>query len=151
MAVFGIGARYDTQWVHEDFIRNNIACIGHEEENAPEIYRDFRRITNGDIIYMKSLGPRSDKLCIMGVGIVTNSKVQEFYEGKGKDKIYWGNGVKVWWIWTEEIYFKTNPERDYHWHRRLGTFYEECNPKIHRKVIRLLLKPRGQCPKGLFT
>ena len=142
MTIFGIGARYDNQWVNDAFEKYGVACIGHEREDAPEIYAEFRTLKVGDIIYMKALGPSSDKMCIMGVGIVVNNFIKEIVTDKDtKDEIYWGHGVKVNWRFCGEYYTSRGIEKDKHWHRRMGTFFEEYSRKIQKLVIRMLLNP----------
>jgi len=143
MAIFGIGARYDDQWVNKSFIEHKMACIGHERADTPEIYAEFRTLKVGDIIYMKALGPSSDRMCIMGVGIVTNNFIKEIITDEDTDdEIHWGHGVKVNWVFDgEEYYASKGLDKDKHWHRRVGTFYEEHSRKIQKLIIRMLLDP----------
>jgi len=141
MAVFGIGARYGSNYVAADFHRLGIACIGHKRKDAAEIFSEFRSLKIGDVIYMKSLSPSSKCMTVMGVGIVIDNTIRKIRDSTYVDENFLGYGVKVRWQFNGEYQIGKSKERDNHWHRRLGTFYEEYNRSIQKLVIRILLKP----------
>src|SRR5437016_1754135 len=117
--MFGIGAFYDgVRDVSGDFVREGVACVGWDEDQAPPIYEILRHIRVGDIIYIKA------------VGIVEDPTVQRYGD--------LGRGVRVRWFWHGEpvqIPY-TAAERSYN--VRSITLYEEVSPMIQREVLRLL-------------
>jgi len=136
MSIYGIGARYGSEWMTDKFIDAGVAAIGFTEADAPEIFAQFRKVDIGDIMFMKAFGPNSSQLCIMGVGIVTDNDVVRINEELGQ-------GIKVDWVFTDEYYI---PERrklgfDKHRNVRCGTLFEEHNREIKHLIIDILLNP----------
>ena len=126
MAIFGIGAIYEKD-VSNEFLKENIACVGWKENNAPPAHSILRHLKTGDIIFIKSFAPHVG-LTIKAVGIVMEDKVQKHNN--------LGSCVRVRWVWKgEERIGKINDK----WPVRSVTIYEEHNPKVQRKVLELLL------------
>ena len=69
----------------------DIAVAVYDKADAPVYHALLRRISNGDVIYLKSFTPQAG-LTIKAVGIVTDDTV---YEPPGD----LGSGVKVRWTW----------------------------------------------------
>jgi len=132
---FGIGARYGSEWMVSEFLDNEVACIGYDKEETPEIFSQFKTLKKGDIIFMKAFGPSSTQLCIMGIGIVTGNKVYHV-----SDELGWGINVK--WVFghgdNDEIYLLDKLGQDKHRNVRIGTLYEEFHPQIKRQIASIL-------------
>ena len=131
MSIYGIGARYGKVWMVQDFFDKGVACIGYDKGETPEIFSQFRYIKRGDIIYLKSFGPSSSAICVMGIGIV--------YDPFLKDKDELGTGVKVTWVFKEEVDLPSKWSKDKHRNVRTGTFYEEFSPRIQRRIIDMII------------
>lgn len=129
MAIFGIGAFYDVD-VSEDFIEQNVACIGWSEKDASTLYNILRFLRVGDIIYIKSQPPQVG-LIIKAVGVVTDNKLEK-YQGLG-------TGVKMKWIWTGNEKLGKIPELDDKYNVRNNSIYEEFNRFVQDKVLSLLI------------
>jgi len=131
---WGIGARYDEYMVSE-FLEEGVACIGYTQAETPEIFAQFRTAKKGDKIFMKAFGPSSTQICVMGVGTIIGNHIY-----KVSDKL--GYGMDVDWIWghgeKEEIYLLNSLGKDKHRNVRIGTFFEEFNPKIKRALAILM-------------
>jgi hypothetical protein len=126
MAIFGIGATYDKD-VSTDFIEQELACVGWDENDAPPAHSILRQLRTGDIIFIKSFAPQVG-LTIKAVGLVM--------EGKVRNNADLGSCVSVKWIWKgEERIGKLNDK----WPVRSVTIYEEHHPAVQKKVIELLL------------
>lgn len=128
MAIYGIGAFYGTNDVSQDFIDNEVSCIGWTNEEAPSLYNIMRQIKVGDIVYIKSFNPKSG-LFIKAVGIVTDNNIQDM------KAIGLGHGIKTRWLWTGsknivELHDKYNVKNN--------TLYEEYDVQIQRLVIDLM-------------
>jgi hypothetical protein len=129
MAIFGIGAHYDTD-VSDEFIHQGIACVGWEESDAPPAHAILRQLRTGDLIFIKSFNPQVG-LTIKAVGIVTEGRVRPI------DDL--GTCVPVRWVWTGE---ERIGRLDDKWPVRTVTIYEEQHPTIQARVINLLLENR---------
>ncbi len=72
MAVWGIGASLGGSVdVSDDFSERNIAYLGYKKEEAPVFYEMLKKISLGDIVYIKSLPKSGRTLHIKNAGIVT--------------------------------------------------------------------------------
>ena len=127
MAIFGIGATYDGDDVSEDFLNENLVCVGWAENDAPPAHSILRHLRTGDIIFIKSFAPQVG-LTIKAVGIVMEGKVQKHND--------LGSCVPVRWVWKGE---ERIGKIDDKWPLRSVTIYEEHHPKVQRKVLELLL------------
>ena len=133
MAIWGIGAYYKGA-INEDktdeFINNGYAYIGWNEKEAPALYRMFDSIKIGDIIFIQAFVPRSKKLTIKALGIVTDTKKQINGLGTGI-KVAWKKDFKSFsTVATQEIY-RNNVFNN--------TLYEEFNESISKRIIDALL------------
>ncbi len=90
MAVWGIGAYYDSD-KSDDFINNNVACIGWDEKSAPALHKMISSIKMGDIIYIKSYVTQKQQLLIKAIGIVTSTAISNPNDSN------LGMGVTVKW------------------------------------------------------
>jgi hypothetical protein len=132
MAVYGIGAAYGGKRDKTgDFLKNQCACIGWDEDEAPSLHKMLSKIKISDFIYIKSMSISTKQLIVKAVGIV----VDDIIEDKGN----LGKGITVHWIWqgkkeipiTNEMY-KNNVFNN--------TLYEEYLPNIQREIVSLALE-----------
>ena len=94
MAIYGIGASYrGTQDVSQDFLNVGLACVGHNEKDAPPLHTILKHFKIGDIVYIKAHPPQIG-LIIKAVGIVISDRLKN-------DKNL-GTGMPVKWVWTGE-------------------------------------------------
>lgn len=128
MAIYGIGATYDNEDVSQDFIDNNMACIGWSIDDAPSLYEILRGMKIGDIIYIKS-APIGQDIRVKGVGIITNNEIIETPE--------LGSGVTVKWLWSGTEYLSKINDK---YNVRNNTLYEEYNKEIQAIIINLIFK-----------
>jgi len=132
---WGIGARYGAEYVVSEFLKEGVACIGHAKSEVPEIFAQFKTVKKGDRIFMKAYGPSSTQICVMGAGTVIGNNIY-----KVSDEL--GYGMDVDWVWghadSEEIYLIDSLGKDKHRNVRLGTLYEEFNPKVKRALAILM-------------
>jgi hypothetical protein len=126
MAIFGIGARYETD-VTQDFLSRGVACVGWAEKDAPPAHAILRQLRTGDLIFIKSWTPQTG-LTIKAVGVVKEGRPQSV-----KDL---GVGVPVQWVWSGEVRIGKLEDK---WPVRTVALYEEQHPLVQARVIALLL------------
>jgi len=126
MAIFGIGAHYDSD-VSEEFLSRGFACVGWSEDDAPPAHAILRQLRTGDIMFIKSWNPQTG-LTIKGVGVVTEGRV------RAVDSL--GTGVPVRWVWSGDVRIGKLDDK---WPVRTVTLYEEQHPQVQARVIALLL------------
>ncbi|WP_433926604.1 hypothetical protein AB3662_27190 [Sorangium cellulosum] len=127
MAIFGIGAHYESVDVSSAFLERRCACVGWAEADAPPAHGILRHLRTGDIVFIKSFAP-SVGLTVKAVGVVTDGKVRDYSA--------LGSGVPVHWVWTGE---ERIGKLDDKWPVRSVTIYEEYHPEVQSKIIELLL------------
>jgi hypothetical protein len=93
MAIFGIGAHYDTD-VTQRFLSRGFACVGWDENDAPPAHAILRQLRTGDIIFIKSWNPQA--------GLTINA-VRIVMEGRVRTVRSLGSGVPVRWAWSGEV------------------------------------------------
>lgn len=137
MAVWGIGSFYRNSTPSDKtdtFLSNECAYIGWDEAEASALFRMFDSIKVGDIIYIKSFVPRSKRLHIKAVGIITNTKKVQLTA--------LGTGIRV--KWKEDfvpITIDVTPEI-YRNNVFNNTLYEEFNTEIILQLIDALMTNR---------
>ena len=129
MAMFGIGATYDTEDVSADFLQNGLACVGWSYEEAPSLHLILRSVQVGDIVYLKSHPPNIG-LIVKAVGVVEDSEVFRS-EGHGEAC------VRVNWVWQGPAITVGHVQDRYN--VRNNTLYEEWNPGVRIRILNLLL------------
>jgi hypothetical protein len=125
MAVYGIGATYERD-VAEEFISNNVACVGWDIDAAPALHEILKLLKVGDTIYIKS-APIGQGIRVKSDGIVTDNQL--------RNVINLGTGVGVKWIWTGHENFGTIDDK---YNVRNNTLYEEFNNNVKTKILNLL-------------
>lgn len=128
MAIFGIGATYDNYDVSNDFIENNVACIGWDLTDAPALHEILRCLKVGDIIYIKT-SPIGRGIRVKGVGIVIDNTLQQI-EGLG-------TGVSMRWVWSG---YENIGKIDDKYNVRNNTLYEEFNKTVQNYILNLMFK-----------
>ena len=137
MAIFGLGAYYDTD-VSPEFIRAGLVGTGWREADAPEIHRFVRTLKVGDIVYIKSFPPGSASIFVKGIGIVEDDSVLSGAETEELVQI----GRRVRWMSTDTFEIPRPTERN---NVRANTIYEEFHPVVQRAIMQRLfagLTPR---------
>jgi hypothetical protein len=133
MTTFGIGYKYrdSRQDVSDQFLRRNIACMGHDPDEYPYYTGLFKEILNRDIIFLKTAPMQERILKIRAIGIANNPEPQS------QGRI--GYGINVNWIkdFENNIQEIENPS-DGGWHPRCGSIYKEYNPRITQFIDNLL-------------
>ncbi len=130
MAVWGIGAYYKGLSPADktaEFLNDGCAYIGWDETDASALYRMFDSIKIGDIIYVKSFVPKTKKLHIKAIGIVTSTDKKKSHS--------LGTGISVKWkadfmpitIAVTPQIFRNNVFNN--------TLFEEFNGDIICKII----------------
>jgi hypothetical protein len=99
------------------------------------LHNILHHIKIGDIAFIKSFNPQVG-LTIKAVGIVTGREPQQVTDTDGD----LGWGVSVEWVWQGEERVGLLQDR---YPVRTITLYEEYNPDIQQRVIRLLLHRRN--------
>lgn len=132
LAIYGIGAYWGGAEKNKDktemFLSEGVASLGWKPESAPALHQLFGKVEVGDIIYIKSF-PQDKGLYVKAVGIVTEDK-------NNTSKDVGGACVEVNWKWNgKEVIGRP----DHYSSARSGALYEETNPEIQKRVIRLLL------------
>jgi len=126
MAIFGIGARYDSD-VTQQFLSRGFACVGWKEEDAPPAHAILRQLRTGDIVFIKSWNPQAG-LTVKAVGVVMEGRVRTV------DSL--GSGIPVRWVWSGEVRIGKLDDK---WPVRTVTLYEEQHPQVQSRIISLLL------------
>ena len=136
MAIYGIGAMFGgTEDMTEVFLEQCGAYLGWTVKEAPFAHQMLRRITVGDLIFIKSYPPTVG-LQVKAVGIVTDP-ADEFPD--------WDLGTRVgvqWWWQTGPrakplVIGKLDDKADF---MRRGSLYEELNPQVQRQILDLILR-----------
>lgn len=128
MAIFGIGATYNNKDVSQDFIDNNVACVGWSIKDAPALHEILRCLKVGDIVYIKT-APIGQGIRVKAVGIVSDNTLQQI-QGLG-------TGISVRWIWNG---YENIGVIDDKYNVRNNTLYEEFNKEVQTFVLNLIFQ-----------
>lgn len=147
MAVYGIGATIEDDRYFQIFIEHNIIFLSWEEKEAPELYRLFKSIKIGDIVYVKSYNQSG--LYIKAIGIVSDNELRNF---SLTDKIFVPMSTKgkfrrkcisIKWVWdeseTENKAIHLIPNMDKYNVRNVA-IYEEFSKNVLDRVIDKIVK-----------
>ena len=130
MAIFGIGAFYgNTRDVSADFIANNLAGVGWNQTDAPELHKFIESLKVGDIIYIKAFRPNSRHIVIKALGVIRDDTILNSRASKGLVQA----GRNVVWKDTKPFRVLKPKERN---NVRLNTLYEEFHPDIQAEIIK---------------
>ena len=127
MAIFGIGATYDgNRDVSNEFITNDVACIGWDITEAPALHEILRFLKLGDIIYIKS-APIGQGIRVKGICIVKDNTLRQVPN--------LGRGVGVTWIWSGHENLGVIDDK---YNVRNNALYEEFNRDVQERILSLL-------------
>ncbi|MVN92677.1 hypothetical protein [Mucilaginibacter aquatilis] len=129
MAIYGIGAKYDTTDISAIFLKENFVATGWDDFDAPDLHEYFKVINPGDIVYIKSCSYSSD-ITVKGVGIVTND---ELLTSKRHSRIEIGRNVK----WIYKNWFVIDRPSEGKNNVRANTIYREFHPDIIAEIMRV--------------
>lgn len=129
MAIFGIGAYHNAD-VTDDFLRQNIACIGWSRNDAPALYKMINHVKVGDLLYIKSNTPQAG-LTIKAVGIVLSDKLQPAPSGD------FDGCILVEWLWSGSDRVGRVDDK---FNVRNNTLYEEYNNHIQRHIVEKVIE-----------
>lgn len=132
MKVWGMGTCYGGYNDQTSkFLKNGIAAIGWDEEEAIDLYTMLREVEVGDIIYLKSTYPQKGTgmiLRIKAIGKVVNPNKK--YDGKIAVGVKYIENFKSADLVLREYKGKNGVYS--------STFYQEYNPLIIEKVLKFL-------------
>src|SRR2546430_2382566 len=130
MAIYGIGAYYDRD-VSRDFIAQNLAGVGWNFNDAPELHRFIESLKVGDIVYIKAAAPNSPDIIVRGIGIIHDNIILNAAATGGLVEA----GRNVDWRFTAEFRIPKPAERN---NVRQNTLYEEFHPAVQAQIIQRL-------------
>jgi hypothetical protein len=130
MAIFGIGAYYgNTRDVSGDFIAKNLAGVGWDQTEAPELHKFIDSLKVGDIIYIKAFRPNSRHIVIKAIGVVRDDIIVDSRASHGL--VHAGRNI----VWKDTKPFRVPKPKERN-NVRLNTLYEEFHPDIQAEIIR---------------
>ncbi len=127
MAIYAIGAKYGADDISTVFITDNIAGIGWEYDDAPDLHEYVRSICPGDIVYLKS-GSFSSDITIIAIGIVVDEQILS-----DRDHGYVTIGRNVRWIYTNR--FRISRPANQKNNVRLNSIYREFHPDVINQIM----------------
>lgn len=125
MAIYGIGAYHDNIDISNDFVSNNMACVGWDLSTAPDLHNLLSNIKEGDIVFIKS-SPIGGGLRIKAIGIVKNATSRTH-------KL--GTCIEVNWKWTGN---KNLGKITGKYNVRNNTLFEEFHPSVINQILKLI-------------
>lgn len=75
MAIYGAGSVWAEGEVMENFFAKNNFVLGWGYDDAEDLYGLISSVKVGDIIYLKSKSPKSPRMTVKAIGIVSKSLV----------------------------------------------------------------------------
>lgn len=132
MKIWGMGTCYGGYDDQTDcFVKNSIAAIGWDENDAIDLYAMMRDVEIGDILYLKSTYPKKGVgriLRIKAIGKVTNPCKK--IDGKSAISI---NYIKS--FTPIDLILKNYKGKNSVYG---STFYQEYNPLIIEKILKYI-------------
>lgn len=143
MAIFGAGSNWNGDEMKSDFFDNENFVLGWDYENAKDLYDAVSLLKAGDIVYLKANKVGSRTIRVKGIGIVTQTFIHCLIEkGLTKESIADWNSfyIKIKWVVKDEFHIIIPETEGRLTNVRAATFYEECLPFVHAKIIDKLFK-----------
>lgn len=130
MAVWGIGANWDSKDVSREFVGYSTAAIGYNKEDKATYHEKIRSVKLGDLIFIKAKFKETGTMLVKAIGIVTDRHLCPENGFDGHD------GIKVCWIrnFTDNPVKITSPGE----YGSTHTFYEEQKEEVIRQIVKLL-------------
>ncbi len=138
MAIYGAGSVWESGEEMENFFTNNNFALGWNYTRAEDLYGLISSIKAGDIIYLKSKSPKSSRMNVKAIGIVTEPFVHHLIANNIEFGVLMGmSGLTIGVKWVVKIPFELKIEEE---HGKLttfrpSTFYEEFLPSVQREII----------------
>jgi hypothetical protein len=126
MAIFAIGAFFEED-VSSQFINNNLAGVGWNAEDAPDLHQFIRSLKVGDIIYIKAFPPGGD-LIVKAIGIIINEEIHS------RPPVSCGRNVR--WLFTAPFTLQIPRQKN---NVRANTLYEEYHPQIQNEILKRIM------------
>lgn len=77
MKLWAIGATWGNEDVSAKFVDEGYVKLGWNEDDAPILYKLFRKVKVGDFIYIKSFAMNDHSIRIKAIGMVTSNDDKE--------------------------------------------------------------------------
>lgn len=147
MAIYGAGSVWAEGEVMENFFANDSFALGWGYDDAEDLYGLISSVKVGDIIYLKSKSPKSPRMTVKAIGIVSKSLVHyliaketEAAELAGSTKAArLADGgeltIGVKWIVNTPFELDIEENRGKLTTIRPSSFYEEFLPSVQRAII----------------
>ena len=144
MAIFGAGSTWNGDEQKDKlFFPNEIFVIGWDYSQAEDLYGIIGSVKVGDIIYLKSKGPKSSKMTIKGIGIVTKPFIHYVLQNDQEPSVIAdGESLTIGMKWVKTDIFEINitEESGKLTSIRPSTFYEEFLPSVSNEIINHLTR-----------
>ena len=147
MAIYGAGSVWTEGEVMENFFANDNFVLGWGYDDAEDLYGLISSVKNGDIIYLKSKSPKSSKMTVKAIGIVSKSLVHyliaketeaaELADETEATRLADGGNLAIGVKWIDKTPFELDIEEKYGKLTtiRPSSFYEEFLPSVQRVII----------------
>lgn len=147
MAIYGAGSVWTEGEVMENFFANDNFVLGWGYDDAEDLYGLISSVKNGDIIYLKSKSPKSSKMTVKAIGIVSKSlvhyliakekKAAELADETEATRLADGGNLAIGVKWIVKTPFELDIEEKYGKLTtiRPSSFYEEFLPSVQRVII----------------
>lgn len=148
MAIYGAGSVWAEGEVMENFFAKNNFVLGWGYDDAEDLYGLISSVKVGDIIYLKSKSPKSPRMTVKAIGIVSKSLVHYLIanekkaaklpdETKPEERLANGGNLAIGVKWIVKTPFELDIEEKYGKLTtiRPSSFYEEFLPSVQRAII----------------
>lgn len=138
MAIYGAGSVWAEGEVMENFFAENNFVLGWGYDDAEDLYGLISSVKNGDIIYLKSKSPKSSRMTVKAIGIVSKSLVHYLIADEAKTARLADGGnlaIGVKWIVKTPFELDIDESRGKLTTIRPSSFYEEFLPSVQRAII----------------
>lgn len=147
MAIYGAGSVWAEGEVMENFFAKNNFVLGWGYDDAEDLYGLISSVKTGDIIYLKSKSPKSSKMTVKAIGIVSKSLVHYLIADETKaaklpdeaeeERLADGGNLAIGVKWIVKTPFELNivESRGKLTTMRPSSFYEEFLPSVQRAII----------------
>lgn len=147
MAIYGAGSVWAEGEVMENFFANDNFVLGWGYDDAEDLYGLISSVKTGDIIYLKSKSPKSPRMTVKAIGIVSKSLVHYLIAKKTKTaelpdeteaaRLADGGNLAIGVKWIVKTPFELDIEesRGKLTTIRPSSFYEEFLPSVQRAII----------------
>lgn len=156
MAIYGAGSVWAEGEVMENFFANDNFVLGWGYDDAEDLYGLISSVKTGDIIYLKSKSPKSSRMTVKAIGIVSKSLVHYLIAKETKaaelpdetektelpdetEAVRLADGgelaIGVKWIVKTPFELDIEENRGKLTTIRPSSFYEEFLPSVQRAII----------------